>query len=116
MLAANVGENVDTPDELHRQKVLFTLFDQIAEAHQIRVAHVLKRAEFLPEASNPFGVVRAEYLECDVLFGRVIEGREHPAHAAFAETLADSKPGRRDLRRRRRPPRHLLGITHDSSV
>ena len=54
--APHVVEKMDAADELHREEPLPVLFEELAQAGQVRVLDVRERAELVLEAEDGVGL------------------------------------------------------------
>src|SRR5215208_4964218 len=94
---ADVLQEVDALDELHREEPVAAILDQLTQADEIRVMHVLERPELVLEAQHRIRRDRPKGLEGDAAVVFAVEGLVDDAHATRTEP-ADDLEARRSLK------------------
>src|SRR5262249_13538640 len=87
----DVGEKVDSIEQLHGEKPLALLLDQLAQSNQMRVLQIPKRAKLSLEPQDRVRVERPDRLERDPHPGLSIEGLVAYAHTAGTQLTENLK-------------------------
>ncbi|MFN8642593.1 MAG: hypothetical protein U0802_13435 [Candidatus Binatia bacterium] len=113
--AAQVVDDVDAVDQLHREEALLVVDDEVVELDQVRMRQAGERAELLFEQVDLFRRVGAQGLQRHVAAEHGVVRQVDDAHPALPEGREQSiasgahHPGRRrdGLARHRTLPGHL---------
>ncbi len=86
---ADIFEEIDAFDELHREEPVVSVRDELVEVDQVRVADVEEGAEFLLEAVERRGAGPLYGLECHLGSALAVVGTVDDPHPAPAEHPGD---------------------------
>ena len=97
---ADVLEEADAVDQLHREEPAAVVADQLVEGGQVDVGHVGERTELALEVVQQGGVGARQRLEGDAAAALLVDGLVDDAHAAGAEAAHDREACRSPESRR----------------
>src|SRR5262249_54126914 len=89
---AHPGQEVDAVEELHREAPGVGALEQLAELHQVGMAHALDQPELALQIGEEARLTARERLEREAPAGRVIVGLVDHAHAASTELAQQREP------------------------